>query len=92
VSHGPTRAPSEGGTTTSAGQAAGADPGLHAGELSEEESAEEERVRSETSVSDLVGQDLDTATPSRRAAGGEPQPGSFDVPLRQRRKEPTDGG
>jgi hypothetical protein len=44
-------------------------------------------------VSDLVEQDLDdTATPSRRAAGGEPQPGSFDVPLRQRRKEPTDGG
>jgi hypothetical protein len=77
----------------SAGQAAGADPGLRAGELSEEELAEEERVRSETSVSDLVEQDLDdTATPSRRAAGGEPQPGSFDVPLRQRRKEPTDGG
>jgi hypothetical protein len=59
---------------------------------------EEESVRSETSVSDLVEQDLDdTATPSRSVkhywrAGGESQPGSFDVPLRQRRKEPTDGG
>src|SRR6266567_7296776 len=75
----------------SAGQAAGADPGLHAGELSEEELAEEESVRSETSVSDLVEQDLDdTATPSRSVkhywrAGGESQPGSFDG---ERRADP----
>ncbi len=76
-------------------QAAGAavDPGLHGEEPSEEELAAEEEARSETSVADLAERDLDDpATPSRRAADGEPEPGSFDVPLRERRKEPTDGG
>ncbi|HZD73762.1 MAG TPA: hypothetical protein VE776_07740 [Actinomycetota bacterium] len=32
----------------------------------------------------------DDATPSRRAADGQPVPGSFDVPLRPYRGGPTD--
>jgi hypothetical protein len=74
-------------------QAVGADPGLDGEELSEEELAEEEVARSEVSVADLVEQDLDDpTTPSRRTAEGEPAPGSFDVPLREHRREPADEG
>jgi hypothetical protein len=73
---------------------AGADPGLRDEEPSEEELAEEEEAaRSEVSVADQAERDLDDpATPSRRTASGDPEPGSFDVPLRDYSKEPTDDG
>jgi hypothetical protein len=72
---------------------AGTDPGLHGEEPSEEELAREEEARSEMSVAGLVEQDLDDpATPSRRTADGEPEPGSFDVPLEELSKEPPDAG
>ena len=59
-----------------------ADPGLYGDGPSEEESAREDEARSETSVADLVEQDLDDpSTPSRRTPDGSPEPGSFDVPL-----------
>jgi hypothetical protein len=74
--------------------AAGADPGLHGPQPSERELAEEERIRSDLSVADLVEQDLDDpTTPSRRSAdGNQPEPGSFDVPLRERTGGLIDGG
>jgi|KBSMisStandDraft_5_1062788.scaffolds.fasta_scaffold4571135_2 hypothetical protein len=47
-----------------------------------EELAREEEARSETSIADLVQQDLDDpTTPSHRTPDGDPEPGSFDVPL-----------
>ena len=70
---------------------AGSDPGLHGEEPSEEELAREEEARSEVSVADLVEEDLDDpATPSRRTASGDPEPGSFDVSMEEFSSEPTD--
>lgn len=58
------------------------DPGLYGEEPSDEELAREDEARSETSVADLVEQDLDDlSTPSHRSPDGSPEPGSFDVPL-----------
>jgi hypothetical protein len=73
---------------------AGTDPGLRDEELSEEELAKvEEAASSEVSVAEQTERDLeDPATPSRRGADGEPVPGSFDVPLQEYSKEPTDDG
>jgi hypothetical protein len=74
--------------------AAGADPGLYGAEPSQHELAEEERVRSEVSIAELVVQDLaDPDTPSRwSAVEDRPEPGSFEVPLRARTGELIDGG
>jgi hypothetical protein len=67
------------------------DPGLHGDEPSDEELAKEDEARSETSVADLMEQDLDDpSTPSRRARDGSPRPGSFDVPLEDYRTGATD--
>jgi hypothetical protein len=67
------------------------DPGLYGDEPSEEELAKEEEVRSRTSVAELVELDLDDpTTPSRRAADGSPEPGSFDVPLEDYSSGSTD--
>jgi hypothetical protein len=67
------------------------DPGLHGGDPSDEELAKEDEARSETSVADLMEQDLDDpSTPSRRARDGSPRPGSFDVPLEDYRTGATD--
>jgi hypothetical protein len=72
----------------------GTDPGPGEEEPSEEELAKvEEAASSEVSVAEQTERDLDDpATPSRRGADGEPVPGSFDVPLREYSKEPTDDG
>jgi hypothetical protein len=72
----------------------GADPGVYGPEPSERELAEEEHLRSEVSIADLVMQDLaDPTTPSRWSAADEwPAPGSFEVPLRTRTGESVDGG
>jgi hypothetical protein len=72
----------------------GTDPGRGEEEPSEEELAKvEEAASSEVSVADQTERDLDDpATPSRRTASGDPEPGSFDVPLRDYSKEPTDDG
>jgi hypothetical protein len=70
----------------------GAGPGLAGDELepSAEELANEEEARSRTSVADLVVQDLDDpTTPSRRTPDGDPEPGSFDVPLEDLSSEST---
>jgi hypothetical protein len=56
---------------------AGSDPGLHGEEPSEQELAEEDRVRSNRSLAELMGDDAELD--------------SSDVPLRERSKEPTDG-
>ena len=59
-------------------------PGLAGDEQepSAEELAEQEEARSTMSVADLVQQDLDDpTTPSRRTPDGDPEPGSFDVPM-----------
>jgi len=77
--------PADQGTTT--------DPGLYGDEPSEEELAKEDEARSETSVADLVEQDLDDpTTTSRRTADGDPEPGSFDVPLEDYSSGATDAG
>ena len=76
-----------------ADQDAATDPGLAGDEqeASAEELAREEEARSETSVADLVEQDLDDpTTPSRRTLDGDPAPGSFDVPLEDLGSESTD--
>ena len=74
-----------------ADQSASTDPGLDGDEPSDEELAREDQARSETSVADLVEQDLDDpTTPSRRTAEGDPEPGSFDVPLEDYSSESTD--
>jgi hypothetical protein len=66
----------------SADQGATTDPGLHGVEPTEEELAKEDEARSETSVVELVEQDLDDpATPSRRTVDGGYEPGSFEVHL-----------
>jgi hypothetical protein len=72
----------------------GADPGVHGPEPSERELAEEEHLRTEVSIADLVMQDLaDPTTPSRWSAADEwPTPGSFEVPLRTRTGEAIDAG
>jgi hypothetical protein len=73
---------------------AGTDPDLRDEEPSEEELAKiEEAASSGVSVAEQTERDLDDpATPSRRGADGKPVPGSFDVPSRDYRKEPTDDG
>jgi len=76
-----------------ADQDAATDPSLAGDEQepSAEELAREEEARSETSVADLVEQDLDDpTTPSRRTPDGDPAPGSFDVPLEDLSSESTD--
>lgn len=58
------------------------DPGLGGDEPSDEELARQDALRSATRVADLFELDLDDpGTPSRRGAGGEPQPDAFHVPL-----------
>jgi hypothetical protein len=57
-----------------------------------EELSKEEKARSRTSVAELVEQDLDDpATPSRRTANGDPEAGSFDVPLEELGSEVNHG-
>ena len=69
------------------------DPGLHGEEPSAEELARQDALRSSVSVAELIELDLDDpSTPSRRGADGEPEPGSFDVPLEDFESGSTDAG
>ena len=69
------------------------DPGQREEDVSEEELAKEEEARTEVTVQEMVERDLDdSSTPSRRGPSGDPEPHSFDVLVRERRKESTGGG